>query len=208
MLATARTALIQSLPIIRNLKKVIKILAVGIGLFFCIYNYAYCQEENSVSVIGKRLVFNDGTDYQTNLFDLQFIGQLNDEYLILSGRQCENCDANISIYVLSRYEKMQNESEQTRFSYPGKLYYFMDNKLIAEYRTFYGQVIDGFKGIIWYQKELADNDKWIESSYFLRLSDGQLKVDDSSVIGLDLTLEQVKKRLAFEIEGFEMTSEP
>ncbi|MFV5691053.1 hypothetical protein ACM55K_03405 [Flavobacterium sp. LT1R49] len=56
-------------------------------------------------VDGNKLVFKNGQTFETNLFELQFIGQVSFSnkvpFLIFSGRDCNECDANISIYINS-----------------------------------------------------------------------------------------------------------
>jgi hypothetical protein len=56
-------------------------------------------------VDGSKLVFKDEQIFETNLFELAYIGQVSIDskapYLIFSGRDCNECDANISIYVHS-----------------------------------------------------------------------------------------------------------
>lgn len=62
-------------------------------------------------------------------------------------------------------------------------------------------------GVIWFQKELNEKKEWIESVFFAELVNdtipGQLIKSD-----IKLTLSQVNKGKAWEIEGGDMTSEP
>src|SRR5712691_10681761 len=57
-------------------------------------------EVDSPSVI----YFHNGKRFQTGLFQVQFQGLLptsGTPYLVLSGRGCTECDANITLYILS-----------------------------------------------------------------------------------------------------------
>jgi len=51
------------------------------------------------------LEFKNGKSYNTDLYDLKYIGQVANNnkapFLIFSGRECLECDANISIYIHS-----------------------------------------------------------------------------------------------------------
>ena len=170
------------------------------------------QNQLSARIEDKTIFLNDGQKFETNLFDLNYIGQIENskskKYLILSGKQCAECDANISLYIISPADgPMKGESEQERFSYPGKLFDFLDNSLIAEYRTFYGEILNGITGLIWFQKELNNHNEWIESTFLIQVKDGELEFDTITQ-NINLTLEQVKEQKAWEITGINSTSEP
>jgi len=170
------------------------------------------QSSEEIKVKGKNLIFLDGTEYETNLFNLSYIGTIGKEkaknYLILSGQQCYECDSNTALYIISpEYGSMKDESVQIRYSYPGKLFNYEDNSLLAEFRVFYGEVLRGAEGILWDQKELDNESNWIQSTYFLKLVGDKLQIDKSTK-KLELILEQVKLGKAWEIQGIDMTSEP
>jgi hypothetical protein len=70
------------------------------------------------------LTLPDGSKFRTTLYELNVIGQLRTAkkilYFILSGRGCDECDANTSIYIHSPSDgAMKNKGEQPRFPYPG-----------------------------------------------------------------------------------------
>ncbi len=115
------------------------------------------------------------------MYDLEYIGQLRTNkkkpYLILSGRGCKACDANISIYVHSPSDgAMKNEATQSRFSYPGKEFDYENDSLLSEIRTFYGEVLPNVSnGIMWYQKDRQDDLIYKQSVYLLQIEDDTLK---------------------------------
>ena len=83
---------------------------------------------------GTTLEWADGRQFVTTLFDAKIVGQLQttkkQPYLILTGRGCEECDANISIYIHSPSDgPMKGESSQTRYSYPGRVRDYSDGTL-------------------------------------------------------------------------------
>lgn len=173
------------------------------------------QNPNELQVIGTdsaSIIFDDGTEFLTNLYELEFVAQLLTKskipYLILTGRQCNMCDANISIYIHSPSDgPLKGEDEQSRYGLPGELYYWEDGQLIRKSRAFYGEVFPNNHGVVWYQSELDEQENWIESTYFAGISRDTL-LGSFIEANIDSTLEQVSKKLAYEIPGTSITSEP
>jgi len=174
--------------------------------------YSQNLNDKVLKVESKKVYFKSGQIFETNIFDIGFIGQIKSktkkDFLILTGRQCQGCDANISIYIHSPSDgSLKNEALQERFGIPGKEFYYENNKLIYEGRAFWGEVLPGRTGIIWFQKSLNDKNVWIESVAFAELIDDQIKTQTINE-SLEKTLFQLKKGVAFEIEGHDVTSEP
>src|SRR5206468_4021991 len=62
--------------------------------------------------------FHNGRRFVTGLYDVKFLGLLPSRaapYVVLSGRGCQECDANISIYVLSPLGPRVFEATTTRY---------------------------------------------------------------------------------------------
>ncbi len=170
------------------------------------------QTTNGLKIDGKKVVFADGYVFETNIFNLGYIGQLRalkkKPFLILTGVQCEGCDASVSIYIVSPSDgQLKTEDSQTRYGLPGRVRTYDTNELIYIGKAYWGEVLPKRFGVIWFQKQLNDKKEWIESVYFAELKDDLIK---GEVIKADIkeTLAQVDKKLAWEIEGGDMTSEP
>jgi hypothetical protein len=170
------------------------------------------QKFDGLKIEGKKIIFDDGYVFQTNIYDLGYIGQLKASkkkpFLILTGVQCDSCDAAVSIYIVSPSDgQLEKENKQKRYDLPGRVRTYDTNELIYDGRTFWGEVIPNRFGVIWFQKELNEKKEWIESVFFAELVNdtipGQLIKSD-----IKLTLSQVNKGKAWEIEGGDMTSEP
>ena len=162
----------------------------------------------------SKLVFKGGKSFDTKLFNLKYIGQIPIEnkppFLIFSGVDCNECDANACIYIHSPSDKVFSVGQgQNCYLYPGKQNDYETNALIYDARTFYGQVLNGIKGVIWYQKELSVDGKW-KSSIFLAKIIGETKID--TVLNengqLKETISLMNKGLCKEIPGITTTSEP
>jgi hypothetical protein len=172
-------------------------------------------KKNELEVLGvdsANVIFSDSTEFQTNLYQLNFIAQLPTKtkipYLILTGRQCTMCDANISIYIHSPSDGPMNRShKQTRYGLPGELFYWEDGELIAKKRAFYGEVFPENHGVVWYQSEMDEDGTWVESTYFVGIS-GDTLLGSFIEANIDSTLFQVNKKLAFEIPGTSQSTEP
>jgi hypothetical protein len=173
---------------------------------------SWSQKFDGLKIEGKKIIFDDGYVFQTNIYDLGYIGQLKASkkkpFLILTGVQCDSCDAAVSIYIVSPSDgQLEKENKQKRYDLPGRVRTYDTNELIYDGRTFWGEVIPNRFGVIWFQKELNEKKEWIESVFFAELVNdtipGQLIKSD-----IKLTLSQVNKGKAWEIEGGDMTSEP
>src|SRR5258706_3074018 len=94
-------------------------------------------------VDSSKLVFKNGQVFNTKLFDLNYIGQIpvgnNAPYLIFSGVDCDQCDANVCIYIysLSNGELSVGHGHNC-YSYPGRQTEFTTDYLVYEGRAFYG----------------------------------------------------------------------
>src|SRR5258708_6254975 len=66
---------------------------------------SWSQEKDGLRIEGKKIILNDGYTFQTNIFNLNYIGQLKASkkrpFLILTGVQCDSCDESVSIYIVS-----------------------------------------------------------------------------------------------------------
>src|ERR1043166_3621001 len=79
------------------------------------------------------LVFSDGSRFETTLFDVRVLGALRTSYkapyIVLAGRGCIQCDANISIYIHSPSDgAMRDQGTQPRFTYPGHELSYVDGR--------------------------------------------------------------------------------
>lgn len=158
-----------------------------------------------LKVEGKNIVFKDGGKFETNLYDLKYIGQLSAKnkapFLILSGRSCTDCDENISLYIHSPSDgPMPNELNLPRYNYPGREYDYMTQKLVFESRMFYND-----SGAFWVQKGMNDKGQ-IDSSIF--------SVEVNADTLREITEPFVQKKLdtlishCTELPGMNFSSEP
>ncbi len=162
----------------------------------------------------SKLFFKGGQTFETNLFDLEYIGQVpaNNKapFLIISGRDCNECDANISIYIHSPSDgKLVIDDGQNRYQYPGTEKDYETDSVLYISRAFYGEVLENTKGVIWYVNSLLENGKMGRSVFLSYIDNGSLKdttYEDKGKLGETINL--VKKGLCNEIVGRQYTSEP
>lgn len=166
-------------------------------------------------VDGTKLVFNEGPVFDTELQELEYIGQVDIDkkapFLIYSGRDCDECDANIAIYFHSPRSGQLNVSNgENRYAYPGKERDYENGSLLYEARAFYGEVFNGVEGVVWFQKTLME-DNTFQNSIYLAKIDGE-KIVTEEVENLDKRLNETlalnKAGKNKEIKGKEYTSEP
>lgn len=165
---------------------------------------------------GSKLLFEGGQSFETGLFDLEYIGQINPDkkppFLIFSGRDCNECDANISIYFHSpRNGPLDVMNGKNRYTYPGKVTHYENNHLIYEASAYYGEVLRGVNGLIWYQKSQKGKETWPESIFLARIAGDSIVLEDILENIPDKkaeTLALKKSGKNTEIQGREYTSEP
>jgi hypothetical protein len=160
----------------------------------------------------QTIYLKGGRSIKTNICELKFLGQIvidiKPSYLIISGKPCNVSDINTSIYIQSSSEASIRISESSpHYGYPGKVNFYEDNSLLSESRAFYGEVLPGRYGIIWFQKDLTGENKWVNSVFFAEIKNGKIEENRNDEL-LSKTLEQVASKKAFEINGITQTSEP
>jgi hypothetical protein len=165
-------------------------------------------------VKGAVLMFKEGKQFDTKIFEVKYIGQITSgskaPYLLFTGRDCDECDASISLYIQSPddpYYSDENESE--RYALPGKEKDFESDSLIYKSRAFYGQILPGVKGVVWYQQDLMRDNSWKKSTYLVSLEKG-LKIDTmiKAWDKMPETLKLLKQWACKEIAGSTYHSEP
>ena len=156
-----------------------------------------------------KLFFTNGRSFNTHLYDLRYIGQVAKKdkapYLVFSGRDCDNCDAQISIYVQSPDEgEPVVELGANRHHYAGNEKDAGTDSIVYRSRVFYGEVLDDIKGVIWYQKRLTVGNTWEPDIYLIDVTGNerkQLILKDKGQIKQTLALH--KKGKCTEIKGLD-----
>jgi hypothetical protein len=165
-------------------------------------------------VDSSKLHFKNSKFFDTHLYELKYIGQINSQnkapFLIFSGRDCNECDANISIYIHSPSDgPLTVEYGQNRYHYPGTERDYETDSLTCISRAFYGQVLENTNGVIWYEKRLLENGKMGNRIFLSKVDKGFIKdtlYEDNGTI--EQTISLFKKGLCKEIKGKQFSSEP
>ncbi len=152
------------------------------------------------------------------LYEKRLVGEIilsKNKWYLVSGRSCEQCDENVSIYLFPekpQFLTSKNTIKSTdRFDYPGKVFHYEDNSLIYESSTFFGKCLDEFDNVvIWVDRSLNDSNKWEESLYMIQIFNDKA-IENRPKLEMTL-LEQIDKHISnggcFEIEGKDQISEP
>jgi hypothetical protein len=165
-------------------------------------------------VNGAVLTFKEGKQFDTKIYDVKYVGQISRgskaPYLLFTGRGCYECDASISLYIQSPDDLYHSdESESERYALPGKEKDIASDSLVYKSRAFYGQILPGIKGVIWYQQDLMQDNSWQKSTYWVKLENGVKK--DTMIKAwhkMPETLKLLKQGACKEIAGSTYTSEP
>lgn len=140
-----------------------------------VHNFSQESLWTNIKVEGKTLILDNGEKIKTPLYNLKYIGQLESKtrhpYFILSGRECDDCDANISIYIWCPDQgPMDNNELKKHYSYPGKERDLETNELIYVSRMYYGNCSSFGNSVIWIQKILNDNNKWVNNIFIVKIA--------------------------------------
>jgi len=157
--------------------------------------------------------FNNGKRFATGLYDVTFLGILPARpapFLVLSGRGCTECDANISVYFLSPLGPRVSEASTDRYWSPGRETDPDTRTVIRKSRAFIGNCLqDVSSGVVWYDSLLSDTGKWATGLAVVRI------VADTVAAELrrpapspSLTLTRVRTGACREIPGIDQSSEP
>lgn len=155
-------------------------------------------------VVDKTLKFKNGNEFQTDISQLKYIGQLPNgdkaPLLIFSG--WAESYLPISIFVHTPAEgNLKSQFGLNRYDYPG-VEVTKDNTVLYKARTFYGEVLPNVHGIIWYQEFLMENKTWKKEVLLVEIINGvkeQKPLKDTQDINETLAL--LNKNLCKEIKG-------
>lgn len=163
----------------------------------------------------RKLLFKNNKGFDTKIYGLEYVGQIPVEnkapFLIFSGIDCMECDAEQALYIHSPDDgELLVEYGKNAYQFPGKLYDYETDSLLYEGRAFYGEVLKNKRGIIWYQKSLLDKDKgWKNSIFFVDLSSGMKKESFLEEKGqMEETIALFEKGLCKEIAAYDQHSMP
>jgi hypothetical protein len=165
-------------------------------------------------VSGQNVLFTNGKVFNTSLNSLKYIGQIpvpyRAPYLILAGVYCDGCDANLSLYVHSPSDgPLLTGNGKNRYAYPGTENDYETGALLSRCRFFYGEVLPGRIGAIWYTEVPIGDGKFDRSAFFLEVGSGKkLKNVLTYKDNLSRTLKLLKQGKCRELPGEEFTSEP
>lgn len=158
----------------------------------------------------------DGSDFQTTLYGLKVIDQLQTvrklPYYILSGIGCNECDATTSIYIHSPSDgPMKDEGNQPRFAYPGRVLNPDDRSLVSEGRMFFGNcAAKNPNAAIWFGRWLGDDKQWHEVIELAEVKDDRLVHVEAKteVPTLSEAGDAVRKSQCRELAGVDQFEEP
>lgn len=166
--------------------------------------------------VSSTITFKNGVKLEANIIEIEVIDViLSSEgipFVIFSGVDCYDCHVNTAIYIHSPSSGfLDGSSGKNRYSYPGKLKYYLDNTLLHEQRLFYGNCLTkDQKNAVWYTNYVDKAGKWNKEVYAVEFTgtkrqELKKKLDYSN---LDKTLSLVQSGMCKEVPGTEMISEP
>jgi hypothetical protein len=157
-------------------------------------------------------VFRNGRRFATGLWEVAFHGLLAHErapYVVLTGRGCTECDADISLYILSPLAPPSTEMGR-RYWAPGVVRDFATHKVIRRSRGFVGRCLTApWDAVLTFDSLVDAAGKWHAGLFIGRI------IGDSIADSLQVppppisqTLARVRTGTCHEIRGVAQNSEP
>jgi hypothetical protein len=149
---------------------VLKVTTLGflLLLFSCEQRKASTVDQiNFDKIVGNNIILSNKLIINTELYDVTYICSLKRNkqlpFLVVSARECKECDANLSIYVIQidSTRKLRHFS----YSYPGKEYDYTGETILFESEFFFSDKVDS-NNLMWIQKQYS-TDKKVDSSVFI-----------------------------------------
>ncbi|MBI4751131.1 MAG: hypothetical protein HY774_21850 [Acidobacteria bacterium] len=159
--------------------------------------------------------FQNGKTFVTTLFQVKYLGQLTSSgsapFLILAGRGCQDCDANLAVYLYNPQSgPMQGEDSQERFVHPGVIRDAETKQPVLEARMFVGNCLPDVKdGVVWFLREKDEKGKWKPSVLIAEVKNNALTVREltTSLPDVKTVLASVKDNKCIEIKGINQVTE-
>lgn len=171
---------------------------------------------NGAFASGSAILFNNGVKLETDLVEIDYIGQLpagGAPFLILSARGCDQCDMNTSIYILKpTREAFKDAGSGARYTYPGELTAIgAGDETVSESRFFWGKCLaDQNEAALWFARDKTGSGGWENSVYAVSVVNGELagKAFSRPLPSIEDTLKLAEKGLCLELPGTIGSEEP
>jgi len=160
----------------------------------------------------SKIIFIDKTSLETRLYGVKYYITMKDSndmpYFVISGKTCEECDENVSIFIFNPNDTLSMVEKLSRYRFPGKQYDYEDRSNINECRLFILKDKSNRISLFWIEKHRL-NKKITRTLLIVDLFGNKLRERFFS-----LNLNEYEKRLMYlcsygnEIKGIETTSEP
>lgn len=116
---------------------------------------------NSTAIIR----FRNGQQFGTGLYDVTFLGTLlsgKAPYVVLSGRGCTGCDANVSIHIISPLGSRVADTTTAFDRSPGREIDRETGKVVRKSRMFIGHCLPDLNdGVIQYDSIAHPSGRWL-----------------------------------------------
>lgn len=128
----------------------------------------------------------DGTKFQTGVFGAKLLAEIHSTdgklFLVISGVGCQECDANIGIYIHSPADGPMPEGELgLRYSYPGMYIDYQTDRPVERVRMFVGQCLSKERDIVlWLYNSKQESGKWKRWALIARLANGMVVTEEVS----------------------------
>lgn len=166
---------------------------------------------NKYKVVEKDIYKENEKIIETSLFNLRVLDEIETPkhkapILLLSGVDCDFCDANIALYIHpSNIDTLDVHSGRNSYSLAVKKFDFTGEELIYESRVFYGELKPDYFGIIWVQKTLTATG-WKESNYVLSLNNEVFSADEFDETNQELITRLEKLKISARVKELNQIS--
>lgn len=130
-------------------------------------------------------------------------------YTVRSGRYCDECDAELSLYIFdaAQGEPNVNDGANARM-HPGTARDGETGEPYYEARAFFGEVLQGVPGVVWYERAMGTDGTMEEHTVLVDLTEGVQEQQQPGHGLMERTLALAAAGKCTEIAGVDRTSAP
>lgn len=209
MLFNPALRIAEPLSAIKMKQKTLTLIFAILLSFNCIAQNTSISEK--YKVVEKDIYKESEKIIETSLFNLRVLDEieapsLQAPVLLLSGVDCDFCDANIALYIHpSNIDTLNVHSGRNSYSLAVKKFDFTGEELIYESRVFYGELKPDYFGIIWVQKTLTSAG-WKESNYVLNINNEVFSADEFNETNQELITRLEKLKISAKVKELNQIS--
>lgn len=168
------------------------------------------SEYSFEKIIGNKIYFRNGHQLQLDLYNINYIGLLNQNtdapFIIVSGNTCSECDENKKIFIIQVTNSVSSITKYKKYTYPGWFVDYETGDTLFEANMHFGKCLDSISDCVIYNQEEHFSNGSKKSSLYIIEPIGD-SLHEKTVSDISLFTRNTNANCT-EVKGIEFTSEP